>query len=614
MSRDQSTAGALHSQRFEEALSFHQRGELVEAERRYGAILEKDGGHVEALVHLGLIRLQEGSLDGAEGLFRQALARNPNSAEAHAALANALLAQTRLDEAADGYNSALAIDPDHAEANYGLATALQGLERYEDAIPHFERAIAIDSDYAEAHYGLASTLQALNRHAQAVAFLEKALSVDPDYSEAKYGLGIALQALDREEEAVHWYESAVAVTPGFADAHNNLGVALEQLGKLDEARLAFERAVTLMPGKPGFYYNLFDSKKITAEDPYLKALQALMEDARSLPVGEQIYLHFALGKALADVGEHQRSFRHFLEGNALKRQQVAHDEGAAWRMFDRIQAVFSDELIRAKAGRGDPSNLPVFILGMPRSGSTLIEQILASHPGVFAAGERLDLRNALNSFGAASKVDLPFPERFLVATDEELRELGAAYLKGLKAAASRSPGDQQRITDKMPANYRLVGLIHLALPNARIIHTCRDPVDTCLSCFSTLFAADQPFAYDLGELGRYYRAYAQLMEHWRRVLPEGVMLDVHYEELVADFEPQARRIVAHCDLEWDEGCLSFDKAPRAVKTASSAQVRLPIYRSSIGRWRPDADVLKPLLDGLGPDLAVDRMGGRNPSD
>jgi tetratricopeptide (TPR) repeat protein len=262
--------------------------------------------------------------------------------------------------------------------------------------------------------------------------------------------------------------------------HNKLGIALEQIGRLDQARLAFERAVGLEPQNSGFYRNLFDTKKIAAGDRHLAALRALAQDAASLSSDDRIQLHFALGKALADAGEHQLSFHHFLEGNALKRQQVEHDETAAIRMFDRIQAVFSAELMRSKAGRGDPSPLPIFILGVPRSGSTLIEQILASHPNVLGAGERLDLRDAVNSFGEAASVALPFPELFIVATDEELRRLGAGYLDRLKTAASGAGDLWQRITDKMPANFRLVGLIHLALPNARIIHTRRDPVDTCL--------------------------------------------------------------------------------------------------------------------------------------
>jgi tetratricopeptide (TPR) repeat protein len=378
---------------------------------------------------------------------------------------------------------------------------------------------------------------------------------------------------------------------------------LQEIGRLDEARLALERAIALAPRKVEFYLNLLDVKKFTAEDHHFAALQALAKDDTSLAPEDRINLHFAMGKALAQVGDERQAFDHLLEGNSLKRQEVVHDEAAAWRMFERIRAVFSAELMRSKQGGGDLSQLPIFIIGMPRSGTSLVEQILASHPMVFGAGERLELRDALNSFGEASEISLPFPERFLVATGEELRRLGADYLNRLKTALPAAPRDWRRITDKMPANFRLAGLIHLALPNARIIHTCRDPVDTCLSCFSIHFTADQPFAYDLGELGRYYRAYYSLMEHWRQVLPEGLMLDVHYEDLVGDLEGQARRIVAHCGLEWDDACLAYDKTARPVKTASAAQVRQPIYRSSVGRWRPDADVLNPLLDGLGPDLA-----------
>jgi tetratricopeptide (TPR) repeat protein len=604
--------GVSRATEFQQALSFHRHDNLHEAERLYRTILASNPAHFDAILHLGLIILQQGNLVEAVGLFRQAVDTNPNSAEAQAALANGLLAMNRFDEAFAGYETALAIAPDQAEANFGLASVLSALQRYQDAIAYFERALAIDPDYAEADYGLATTLQALKRHDQAIPFFEKALAVDPNYAEAVHGLAAALHALNRHGEAIGFYQRAVAIERGYGPAHNNLGIALKEVGRLDEARVSFERAVALEPTRAEFYFNLLLGQETRAGDPHLSALENLARHADELPEEDQIYIHFALGKALADVSEHERSFHHYLKGNALKRRHVAYDEAATLRMFERIRAVFKPELMRSKAGQGDPSTIPVFIFGMPRSGSTLIEQILASHPKVFGGGERLDLRDALNSFGETGDIDLPFPERFLVATGDELHGLGASYLEHLRTGIPRSVADRRRITDKMLANFRLVGLIHLALPNARIIHSCRDPVDTCLSCFSTLFFADQPFTYELGELGRYYRAYHSLMEHWRRVLPEDVMLDLDYEELVADFEPQARRIVAHCGLEWDDACLAYDKTARAVKTASAAQVRQPIYRSSVGRWRPDADMLKPLLDGLGPDLAGDpKAGGGN---
>jgi hypothetical protein len=231
---------------------------------------------------------------------------------------------------------------------------------------------------------------------------------------------------------------------------------------------------------------------------------------------------------------------------------------------------------------------------MPRSGSTLVEQILASHPLVIAGGELDHLQRAVTTFAAQDGAQTSLPEQIRKIADDDLPRLGTFYLGKLWNMAPNA----ERVTDKMPSNFRFAGLIHLALPNARIIHTRRDPIDTCVSCFSTLFAQSQPFTYELGELGRYYRAYEQLMNHWREVLPEGVMLDVRYEELVTDFEAQVRRILAHCGLEWHKDCLAFYKAKRSVKTASAAQVYRPLYRSSVGRGSCYGDMLLPLIDAL----------------
>jgi len=235
----------------------------------------------------------------------------------------------------------------------------------------------------------------------------------------------------------------------------------------------------------------------------------------------------------------------------------------------------------------------------------LVEQILASHPMVFGAGELSELADIVARLGGAGRTFADFPENVRALSESDLRELGARYLERVGVLAPAAA----RITDKMPGNFRFAGLIHLILPHARIIHTRRDPVDTCLSCFSLLFSGDQPHTYDLGELGRYYRAYAALMEHWRSVLPPGVTLEVQYEEVVADFERQARRIVAHCGLEWDEACLEFHQTERPVRTASMVQVRQPVYKTSIGRWRPYKDRLAPLLAALAVEATDDAGPG-----
>jgi hypothetical protein len=326
----------------------------------------------------------------------------------------------------------------------------------------------------------------------------------------------------------------------------------------------------------------------------------LADTMSSLTVHEQIELGFALGKAYADIGAHERAFRRLIDANALKRKQTFYDEGASLAGFERMKAAFTDALMRANEGLGDPSCAPVFILGMPRSGTTLVEQILASHPGLFGAGEIDDFGKAtVASLRRAQRSAQDFPEAISTMSGEQLRRLGEDYLGRIRAKAPAA----ERIANKTPENFRLVGLIHLALPNARIIHMRRDPVDRCVSCFSKLFAENLPYAYDLGELGRYYRAYEDLMAHWRAVLPEGVVLDVRYEEVVADLEGQTRRILDHCRLEWDARCLDFHRAARPVRTASVAQVRQPIYASSVGRWRAYEPFLAPLISALRGEAA-----------
>jgi Sulfotransferase family/Tetratricopeptide repeat len=444
----------------------------------------------------------------------------------------------------------------------------------------------------------------LNGPEDAIVHYRRALAIRPHLAEAHNNVGTALHALKRPKEAIGFYAKALAMRPDYGDAHANMGTALEVLGRTEQACYAYERAIELAPKRADFYRHLFTSKRATADDPRFSAMEGLAKEIVSLPAGQQIELHFALGKALADLGQHERSFRHLFEGNTLKRQQIVYDEAATLAMFDRIRAKFTPELMRSRGGQGDQSSVPVFILGMPRSGSTLIEQILASHPLVFGGGELSNFVQAVRETVGRCGACGPFPEMGSDIAGPQLGRLGARYMAGIRALAP----DAARVTDKMPTNFQLVGLIHLALPNARIIHSVRDPVDTCFSCFSILFATNQPFTYELGELGRYYCAYRRLMEHWRALLPDGVVLELRYEELVADLEGQARRLLAHCGLAWDDACLAFWNTQRPVDTASAAQVRQPIYESSVGRWRRHGRLLDPLLAALGPDCSAHRNG------
>jgi tetratricopeptide (TPR) repeat protein len=519
----------------------------------------------------------------------RALAIQPDFAQALSNRGNVLFKLQRYDQALVSYDQALAIQPDFAQALSNRGNVLFELKRYEDALASCERALAIQPDFAQALSNRGNVLFKLQRYDQALASYDRALAIRPDFAEAHHGRGIVLSTFEfkRYDEALASYDRALAIRPDFAEAHHGRGIVLRRFGRIEEAQPPLEKAVELAPRRVEFVCSFAESRRFVDSDPHLTLIEALARDMGSLSEEDQTYLHFALGKVYADLGHHERSFAHLIKGNALKREQIVYDEAAALAQLERIREVFTAEALRKGRGSGNPSAVPVFIIGMPRSGSTLVEQILATHPKVYGAGELDDFQAAVASLRGLNRARTGLGVK-------ELRWIGTRYLERVVAMVPAA----KRITDKMPANFRYVGLIHLALPNARIIHIRRDPIDTCLSCFSILFAHDQFFTYDLAELGRYYRAYATLMEHWREVLPLGQMLEVQYEELVTNFEPLARRIVAHCGLEWDDACLEFHKTQRPIWTASVDQVRRKIYLSSVGRWRPHDGLLRPLSEAL----------------
>jgi tetratricopeptide (TPR) repeat protein len=544
-------------QTFQSAFALHQQGLHDQAEPLYRRVLRQNRNHFDSLHNLGLILLERRSVDEAVSLIRKACYQQPNN-------------------------------PD---ARNSLGVALQALKQPARAIEHHRKALAISPDYPEAHLSLGFALQSLNRIDEAISHYQRALEIRPGYAEAHHNLATALQTRNLPDEAIPHYQKALAIKPELAEAYHDLGIALQVVGRIEEASDAFEKALEHAPRNARFYRSLVGCKRIAADDPCVAAMAALADEMATLSEEAQMELHFALGTAFAELGQPERSFPHLLKGNALKRRQIVYDETAALRHFKRTRTAYTPEIMRDKQGVGDPSAIPVFVFGMPRSGSTLIEQILASHPKIFGAGELSDFEETAANFG----ID---PETICFLTRDDLCRIGASYVSSLKARAPAAA----RIVDKMPGNFRLAGLIHLALPNARIIHTIRDPIDTCLSCFSKLFSGDQPYTYELFELGRYYRAYEALMNHWRSVLPKGVMLEVQYEAVVADIEREARRLIAHCGLEWDDACLSFYKTKRVVRTASAAQARRPIYNSSVGRWHRYEEMIGPLRESLGIEL------------
>jgi tetratricopeptide (TPR) repeat protein len=575
----------------------HLIGDPEQALAHYHKALALRPDYAEAYNNLGNALYSLGRCDEALPQFEQAVAINPGLVSALHNLGILLALRKRPQDAMTRFTQALALKPDSAEGHRNLADLLLSLNRHEEANAHYRNALLIRPDDAEVCNKLAFVLNKLGRSLEAIAFAKRALSLRPYDANAHSNLGDALMALNRDADAIAQYEKVLGIEPSNAEAQNNIGVALQALGRLEQAARAYEQAVALAPRKPSIYLNLVHAKPLTTADPRMAALEALAQEVDTFSEEEQIALHFALGKALGDLKQSERAFHHLLLGNKFKRRQLDYNETQTLNLFARIQAAFSAALLRDKVGGGDPSSLPVFIVGMPRSGTTLIEQILASHSKVFGAGEREEFGHAVL---ALSRPGPAFPELIFSLTADALHSLGSSYVAVLTAAG---PG-AERIVDKMPSNFLYAGLIHLALPNARIIHARRDPIDTCWSCFSLLFAGNQPHTYDLGELGRYYRAYAALMAHWRRVLPPGVMLEIGYEDLVDDVEKNARAILTHCGLDWEQACLNFHETRRPVQTASSLQVRQPIYRGSVGRASAYRHLLQELMEALKIEPAI----------
>ena len=432
---------------------------------------------------------------------------------------------------------------------------------------------------------------------QAVAAYERTLALQPSHADAWLNLGAAYRRLDRIEDAAACARRVLDLRPEDSRALNNLANALNAQGRLDEAASCYRRALELRPDDAEALYNLVNQQRLNDGSPETEAdLALLSRQAAALdrfPAEGQSAILFAIGKMFDARGEADAAFKSLVRANALHRSALKFDIGASERLAAAIARRFDAALFERLAGAGSPSDQPVFIVGMPRSGTTLVEQIVSSHPMVHGAGEIGLLPTLVSRMRSPQGTGFPVSAASLSSAD--LQGLAQAYLGPIQTLGHGAA----RITDKTIGNFELLGLIHLCLPNARIIHCRRDARDVCVSCFSTRFTGGHSYAYDLQELGRYWRLYDGLMAHWRAVLPPGRILEVDYESLVEDPEASAQRLVSHLGLPWDDACLRFYESPRNVATASFAQVRRPIYKESVGRWRRYAEHLGPLIEALG---------------
>jgi tetratricopeptide (TPR) repeat protein len=583
----------------EKAKALQRQGDLAGAEASYRQVLIAEPDHAEALNNLGNVLRGLKRPDEAVNCLRRALALKTEHPAILTNLGLALGDLRQFEEAAKCQRRAVLADPELAPGHNNLGLSFKALGRLSEAEASFRKALVLEPDFAEALNNLGNVLRARERFEEAAAVYRRAIEVKPDYADAHYNLANALRDLGRSEEGERHFRRGLELAPRHAEAQLDRGKALQVMGRLEEARRLFAQAITRNPALIEAHKSLVGLLTQEPSSGEMTLLEDLARRERALSHRERILLHFTLARAYELFERYDEAFQSLSKANRLRRRSIAYDIAPEQDYVACLKRVFSRELLTAKAVAGNPTTLPIFIVGFQRSGTTLTEQILASHPQVHGAGELGFMTALLAELSIDEPRRLGFPESMAFVSEGKLRQLGETYAARLSALAP----DAGRITDKMPDNYFLLGLIRLMLPRAKLLHVRRNPMDTCMSCYATHFTQGHPYTYDLTELGHRYRMYRELMDHWNAVLPAGSMLEVDYEDVIEDLEGQARRILAYCGLPWDDRCLSFHEAERPVETASLAQVRRPLYRSSVGRRRAYAKHLRPLMEALGPAAA-----------
>jgi tetratricopeptide (TPR) repeat protein len=563
-------------------------GRLAEAAASYRHALDADPEFAQAHNNLGELWLERGRADEALVSCQQALRIRPNFAHAHQNVGTALVRLGRFDEAASSCRRAIAIDPGFAEAHNSLGSALLGLGHPQEAIASFKRSLDINPDFAEAHANLARALRGMGRLDEAVAGYRRALLLKPDLVLARTELATALRLQRRTDEAEQTCREALRIEPDFAAAFVVLAELRADAGLFAEAEELFRRTLAIDPASPEAWAGLTRVRRMTpADEAWRAAMQRLVEEG--MPPQRELLLRYAMGKFCDDVGDFERAFGNYRRANELARScGPRHERGSLSRTIDLIIRSYDGHWINRQRAAVPRTARPVFIVGMLRSGSTLAEQILASHPQVFGAGELTfwsEVGTAAVSTASAANMTA------MSMSDTALADLGERYLQALRELSPEA----LRVVDKLPTNFLFLGLIHAALPGARIIHLLRHPIDTCMSIYFQHFEAANTYSNDLEDLAHYYGEYRRLMQHWRAALPAEAILEVPYEGLVTDLPAWTCRMLEFIGVPWHARCLEFNLTARPVVTASKWQVRQKLFGSSVGRWRHYQRFLTPLM-------------------
>jgi tetratricopeptide (TPR) repeat protein len=586
----------------EEAATLQGGAEASERERRFGEaanvyfrLLAADPAKTELYAPLGRLLLKLGSARDAIKVLEEAIRHSPESAAVLTDLgaAHAMLGDHR--RAVACYERAIATDPEFAPALIRYGKALIALERYAEAETALSEAVRLDPKSADAHVFLGDAVSHLLGPFDAIPHFERAIACEPRHLEANFHLGVALRNLGQPAEAIERFNAVIEAAPDAAQAHDAIGVAMQVMGRPEEATRHFEKAVALSPRDGWFLRHLAEATPPEESGPLLSRISALLAEGDAVPAFDRVHMLAALSAAEDRARAYDRAFQFAIEANNLARTTYQYDPRDTVETFENVRKAFSKQLMSAPRDHSQfASESPLFVVGMPRSGTTLIEHILASHPDVHGAGELDHLAGSIAKLGIGAFGTRDFFVSLPSVTGRRLAEAGHDYIL---RSARLAP--QATIVSKALTNFYRAGLINLMLPNAKIIHITRDALDTCVSRYMSVFLPGNPYSHVLAELGDFHKRYEILMQHWRESLPAGVMIDVSYESLVTDPEPEIRRVLQHCGLAWNESCLNFHQSARAVTTPTRRQVRQPAYQSSIGRWRRYEKYIKPLVTALG---------------
>ncbi len=653
-----------------------EQGKAAGAEEVLKRLLEKQPRHVGALLRLAQLYLGQNRPDEAEPLLQTAIEEAENNPEAHFILGNLRRLQGKEQQAIDEYQRAIKSNPGYADAylNLGLLAAGHGqyeqaekflrkakdlavapshlllvslgmvlyeLEQFQPALdclrealkmkPHlaitynqaglifertggfaraidfFNKAIALNPNLADAYYNRGIALAKAMRHDESIASYRKAIEINPKFDKAHNNLGYMLIETGDMDGAEAAIKQALELRPDYEAAHNNLGIVLRQKGDLAGGNTCFQRALELNPEYAEAHRHLAVSTKYSKKDmSHAKQLEELVAGGK-LSTERRMHAKYALGKIYDDCGMYEKAFEAFHEANEIRKTMFPFDVERHHEIVSQIISTFSADFFDKRQGFGFDDETPVFIVGMPRSGTTLVEQIISSHPKAFGAGELGAIRGLEGAVARELRSETPFPMVSRLIDRKTAGDIGQGYVKHLRTHST----DASRITDKMPDNFLSVGFIKLILPKAKIIHCRRDPRDSGLSIYFQCFTFGNGYAYDLQTIGQYYNEYDRIMQHWKS-LKNIEILDVQYEEMIENQEAMSRRLIDFVGLEWDKKCLSFHKTSRVVKTASVDQVRRPLYKSSVARWRPYEQWLGPLLETVGneglPEAAEAQSG------